>query len=723
MKKLFVNGSGKIVLKDIREPFLAIKGSLVATRYALISSGTEILAIKSRRFANLPLIKKIMISKDFRKKIIAEIKRNTFKQIIQITKNFFPRFTNKNFSAPNNLTPLGYSCSGIVLKSNLEDYNIKDQVSCAGLNHAEMVFSPKNLTCKVPDNVSLEEAAFTTIGAIALHSIHRADIKPGANVGVIGTGLIGLIAIQLARINGARVFAFDLIDKRLRLAKKLGADFIINSRYYSHEMLIDKYTQGHGLDSIIICASSKSPKPLEDAVDLIRDNGKIVILGSFPININRSKLYYKEPDLLISRSYGPGRYDYSYEFEGIDYPESQVPWTENRNMNLFLKLLSEKKINIRPLISEIIPVSKARVAYEKLEMDPNNNIAILLDFSEEKEKNITFQTQEKLKEENQKLIIGLIGCGSFAQNVHLPILLNHPKCKVKAICTKTKDSANFCKQHYRPEFVTTNYKEILNDPEINTVFIYTRHDSHGKFTIEALESHKNVYTEKPMALTMAECEEVYDFVKKQNKHYMIGFNRRYSPFIKKVKDLLKNRNNPIILNYRIANPFLSGTHWLFDPKIGGGPIVGECCHFTDLILYLINSTPIEVIARGGSLSHKKLDIYDTFASIIKFKNGSIANLIYSDLSTSETPKERIEIFSGESSIIIDDFLKITTSGFDLGTYILPIPDKGHETELNNVIRCNLGQKKSLVGVDDAFNAMKIVFQIIKSIKTNKAIKI
>ncbi len=723
MKKLFINNNGQVILKEVRSPIIETKGSIIKTSYALISSGTELSAIKMKRISNLPIIKKALKSREFRKLIIKEIKKRGIIGTIKFGKSYlFKKSNDKNFTQPvSNLTPIGYSCSGLILDTNLDEYEINNKVACGGSSHAEIIYSPKNLTCKVPDNVSLEEAAFSTLGAIALHGVHRADIKQGENVGVIGTGLIGLITIQLVKVSGGKVFAFDLINKRLNLARELGADVIINPRYHDTENRVSALTYGKGLDSIIICATSNSPKVLDDAVDLIRERGKIVILGAFPIEVNRAKLYYKEADLLISRSYGPGRYDTYYEYEGFDYPKENVPWTEKRNMELILTLLSEKKIDIRPLISAIITADKANEAYEQLEKDPINNIAILLKFSDEER---YFDLEPKTMQQDikkEKLKIGLIGCGSFAQSTHLPLLLSNPNCKIRAICTEHKKTAEFCKEKFYPDYVTTNYKKILNDPEIDLVFIYTRHSLHDKFAIEALKRGKNVYCEKPMALTMNQCINVYETVKETGKFYTIGFNRRYSPHIQLAKELLNTRNNPIIINYRIASTYIPGNHWIFDPKIGGGPLIGELCHFTDLILYLIDSIPIRLVAEGGSLSHKKIDTFDNCIAIIKFQNGSIANIIYSDLNGPKMAKERIEIFSGESAIIIDDFKKMETSGFDVGNLLLPEQDKGHRNEIFHVIKSNLERNEPSINVDDGIKAMDLCFKIVKSIILEKII--
>ena len=725
MKKIFVNRKGKVILKDVREPFIETKGLLVKIRYGLISSGTELATIQSAKLTNFTL-KGILInflkSKDYRKRFYEEIKGKNLKNVFYLYKMFSSKDGNKNFESPSiNLIPLGYSSSGIIQKSNIEKYEENDRVACAGSSHAELIYSSKNLSCKIPDNVSLVEASFTTLGAIALHGIHRANVMAGEYIGIIGTGLVGLLAVQLAKINGANVVAFDLMNNRLNLAKKLGADLIINPMYHNSMIKVKELTNGHGLDSIIICASSKSPKPLDDAVNLVRDRGKIIMVGGFPINVDRSILYYKEVDLLISRSYGPGRYDESYEYDGNSYPKEYIPWTEHENMKIILNLMSEKKIDVKSMISDIIPAENAYIAYNKLINDPVNTLAILLDFSGNKSELIISKKKEKNKQTQKILNIGLIGCGAFAQFAHIPHLLSNKHCKIKAISTQHTKTASFCEKNYHPDYVSTNHKKILKDPDIDTVFIYTRHNSHADLSIEALKAGKNVFVEKPMGLTLEQCKNVYNTIKETNKSYMIGFNRRYSPFIIKAKELLTERKNPIIINYRIANPYIPGNHWVFDPDIGGGPLIGELCHFTDIILHLMNSMPIELIAKGGNLSHKELDVYDSCSVIIKFQDGSIANITYNDLNGLEIPKERIEIFSGDSAIIIDDFIKMNTSGFDSGNQILYEQDKGHKKEMLNVIRSNLNLEKQRINEKNAFNAMILCFKIIESIKNDECV--
>jgi len=725
VKKLYINKIGQIILKTEKIPEIEFEGSIVKTCYALISAGTELSTIKRRRFKSQSFLKQILKSQHFRERVLEFLVKASFKEIFNKIRNYvLPKKPKKNFTSPvQKLAPTGYSCSGIIQKTNINGYHQNDRIACAGSNHAEIIFAPKNLSCKIPDNVSLQEAAFTTLGSIALHSIHRADLKPGEYIGIIGTGLIGLIVLQLAKISTTKVFAIDLINKRLNIAKSLGADTILNPKIHQINDVVVNKTEGKGLDTIIICAGSASSKPLEMAVDLIRKSGKIVILGDIPIKINRRSLYHKEADILISRSYGPGRYDSNYELYGYDYPANYIPWTVKRNMEFFLKLISEGKINVKALISDIIPYEKSNLAYQKLIENPSNSLGVLINFTNGDSLLEKAVPKQSLPLTSKKLTIGLIGCGSFAQSTHIPHLITNPNCKIKAICTQHKTTAEICMKRYNPTYVTTNYRKILKDPEINTVFIYTRHNSHAKFTKEAINANKNVFVEKPMGLTMDECLDVYSLVKNSQCNYIIGFNRRFSPFIKITKELLNKRTNPIIIHYRIASNYRPEDHWLFDPKIGGGPLIGEFCHFTDLILYLINSKPVELFANGGELSHINTKTFDSCNVTIKFKNNSIANIIYTDLSGPKIPKERIEIFSGDSAIIIDDFKKMETSGFNIGNRELYLQNKGHKAEINNIINSHLNLESSIINVNDALRAMDLCFKTIESIESGKIVKL
>jgi len=725
VKKVSLNSDGTVDLKSTDNPHIETFGTIVKTQYALISTGTETSKIKSKIESSKSPIKRVLFSKDFRSKVLKFIKKTSIKTAIRKAKKELtsqPR--TKNFQNPSTgIKPLGYSCSGVVIKSNIEEFSINQKVACAGSHHAQLIYSPKNMTAKIPDKVNLKEAAFATIGSIALHGIHNAKLNSGEYVGVIGTGLIGLITVQLAKISGGITFAFDLMNTRLDLAKKLGAEHIINPASQDSKRLILDNTNGRGLDKIIICAASKTSKPLLDAVGLVRDRGRIVILGNVPINIDREILYQKEISLIVSRSYGPGRYDPEYEYYAKDYPKDYVPYTIKRNMEIIMDLIAEHKLDVDNLISQIYPAEKVNEAYEKLISEPENIIAILLDFSKYESGDFSLQEKEPITEKHEKLNIGLIGCGSFAKKVHIPFLQNDDLCHIRAICTNHKSSAKSCENTYHPDYVTTDYKKLLKDPQITTIFIYTRHNTHAKFAIEALEASKNVFSEKPMGINREECEKIYEVWKGKNLTYTIGFNRRCSPLIQKAKTLLQDITHPIVINYRIASNFIDGNHWVFDPHIGGGPIIGEFCHFTDLILYLIGDKPIELTATGGSLSHVNTPTYETAVVVLKFQNGSIANLIYSDLNHPNIPKERIEIFSGNSALLINDFKTMITEGFDDGNYYLTEQDKGYRNELNNIIRSNLGQDTPFVGIKDALRAMDLCFKTLESIHTKKTILI
>jgi predicted dehydrogenase/threonine dehydrogenase-like Zn-dependent dehydrogenase len=720
MKKLFIKRDGSAILLDSPEPGIEREGIVVRVQFALISAGTELSIIASSKSMLVRAVKEKRI-RDMALKII---KRGDIKDILYYFKKFILRSKGKrNFTSPvPAFKSVGYSCSGIVEESNVQGIMPGDRVACSGSNHAEIIYSAKNMFARIPDEVSLQDAAFGTVGAIALQSIHQARIQPGEFVGVIGTGLIGQIVVQLAIASGARVIAFDLIQGRLELAKIFGAEKAINSAAGAPRAKVNRITDGQGLDTVIVAASSGSPGPLVTAFDIVRDKGRVVLLGAVPVNIPRDQFYAKEVEFLISRSYGAGRYDTAYEEEGIDYPIEQVRWTENRNLQLILDLIAARKLDVNALVTDTFPAEQATNAYSKLQNQPESSLAILLDFTQNPAR-IRGARVRPTADGVEPLKIGLIGCGAFAQAMHLPFLIANPQCRIKAISTRSKASADACKGLYHPDYVTTDYKRILSDKEISTVFIYTRHGDHAKFTIEALKAGKNVYCEKPMGLTIDECLAVRDAVNGTKKNYMIGFNRRMSPLVTTAKELLSTRTNPIILTYRVAAAYVPFDNWVYDPKEGGGRILGEACHFFDLILYLVNSVPVEIIARGGALSNKDVTFIDNVSCLIRFANGSVATLIYSDLNAEKVPKERLEIFSGLSCIMIDDFEEIKVAGFQAGSKRLGYQDKGHENEMSNVIESNLGLAAPFVTVYDALRAMKLCFYTEESVRANSTIQI
>nr|MDO8116711.1 Gfo/Idh/MocA family oxidoreductase [Candidatus Sigynarchaeota archaeon] len=371
--------------------------------------------------------------------------------------------------------------------------------------------------------------------------------------------------------------------------------------------------------------------------------------------------------------------------------------------------------------SAIVPSEKAAIAYHLLQRDPDHALAVVLDFTHEKTKVRNHETETGPAK--QQVTIGLIGCGAFAQANHLPFLAALDSVRLKAIATRSTASAESCKNKYHPEYTSTDYKHLLSDNDIGLIFIYTRHGDHARQAIESMKAGKNVFCEKPMGITLDECIAVCKVAKDTGRSYMTGFNRRMSPLVLKARELLQNRNNPIIINYRVASPYVPADNWIYDRKEGGGRIIGECCHFYDLILFLMKSDPVEIVARGGQLSNRDVDFIDNFMSILKFKDDSIATLTYSDLSSKDMPKERIEIFTGMSAIIIDDFQAIETGGFGCGSMALPYQDKGHKNEMANVIESTLQLKAPFVNEIDALKAMKLCFYTEQSVRNNSTIPI
>jgi D-arabinose 1-dehydrogenase-like Zn-dependent alcohol dehydrogenase len=436
------------------------------------------------------------------------------------------------------------------------------------------------LVCKIPDNVDFDEAAFTTVGAIAMQGIRRAQVQFGDNVVVIGLGLLGQIATQILKAAGAHVIGIDIMKERVELAGELGADICFTAGKEAVDNVL-KYTCGVGADSVIIYAAAKSNEPVNQAMEMARKKGRVIVVGAVGMALDRSPFYEKELDFLISCSYGPGRYDSLYEEKGVDYPIGYVRWTENRNMQEFLYMVSGKKVNVTRLIDNVFPVEEAAKAYETLNTE-KRPIGVLFKYKELPQKELVRKTQlkpSKIKTDN--INVAVIGAGGFAQAYHLPNLKKIPSFNIKAIVTRTGSNAKTIAEEYGAEYCTTDYKEVLQDANINMVVIATRHNLHAPIIVEAANAGKDIFVEKPIAMSYEDCKKVSDAVIANKVNLTLGFNRRFAPLAQKAKRIVERRNNPLIITYRINSAGMKKEHWVNDPVEGGGAIIGEGCHFFD----------------------------------------------------------------------------------------------------------------------------------------------
>ena len=716
MKQIFFDINNKVVLHDVPAPFCEDNGILVEVKYSLISSGTESKVMSSTPKSLTKLLEKnITLGKKALLKLRSNGIKSTFDQAI---------------SRSLKIDPVGYSAAGVILErgQNIQDLIIGDSVACAGVgfaNHAEIIYVPRNLAVKVPENVPLEQASFTALGSIAMQAVRQSKVQVGENVVVIGLGLVGLLVLQILNAAGCRVVGIDLDEERIKLGTRLG---LLKGLALGHSDIFEEVqisTEGHGADAVIICAATKNADPVKCAVELVRKKGRVVIVGVVDISIPRAPFYEKEVELTISHSYGPGRNDESYEEYGLDYPYPYVRWTENRNMEEFLKMLSEKKVDVKELISLSCPIEKANEAYESfIKVRPRPVAVILtygnLDIDAKSKRKIDLQTK---KVEKDKINVAVIGCGGFAKEIHLPNLNRMEGFNLKAIVSRTGSNVIQTAKMFHSEYVSTDYEDVLRDKDIDMVLISTRHNLHAPMAIAAAKAGKDVFVEKPMALTLEECKELYKIVQETKINFTIGYNRRFSPITYEVKRLLENIKAPLFVNYRVNAGKVPKDHWVQDPTVGGGRIIGEVCHFVDFINYIVDEEIISIYAESMPIDNKTVNNLDNIAVTMKYRNGSLSILTYTSLGDNALEKELIEIYTAGHVIVINDFKSAEFYGFPEKGIKLQKQDKGFINEMTEFQRKIRGQPSNSVSVIDGVKSTLCTLKILESIEKNSVLRI
>lgn len=718
MKQVLIK-KGEVVVEEVPAPILKENSVLVKVAYSVISAGTELSGISTSKES---LLKKVMKDPEKVRKALNLAKIQGFSKTLSTIKD--------TLESPYSL---GYSCSGVVIdiSRNIEEVKIGDRVACAGAgyaNHAEVVCIPKNLVVKVPQSLDLKEASSVTLGAIAMQGLRRAKVSLGENIAVIGLGLLGQILVQLLKANGARVIGFDLNDERINLAKDLGMDEGYNSFKDNALEKVLSFTQDKGVDATIISASApENNEIIQQAMEITRKKGRVVVIGNVGLGPKRSPFYEKEIDYLISTSYGPGRYDKNYEEKGIDYPYAYVRWTERRNMEEYLRLLSERKVNFQKLISKTFPLAEAPEAYEFLRGNYPIKPAVLLDYH--------FKEGEKLEETKIEIIskplrkdvinVGIIGAGGFAKAMHLPNLKRLSNLySILAICDVDNINVKNIAQKFKAKYCTTNYRDILKDKEIDLVMITLPHNLHAKVAIEAAKSKKAIFCEKPMALNEKELNELVKTLKETKVPYLVGFNRRFSPFAKRIKELIQKRENPIIIDYQMNAGFIPKNHWT-QTEIGGGRNIGEACHIYDLFTYFTESEVEKINAFSITPKNSKYLKNDNFVATLKFKDGSICNLIYTAMGTKDYPKEQMKIYFDEKIIFLDDYKDLKVFGVK---NFSPFPihrslftktqDKGHLNEIQEFGKSIKSGSGYPIPLWQLIQATKISFEVEKQVSSS-----
>lgn len=689
---------GNMQLMEVPFPALLPGHLLVRNHYSIISPGTEGKTVKDAR---LSYIGKARARKEEVKKVITSAKTFGLIKTYNMVMNKLEAYA-----------PLGYSCAGevIALADDVTNFKIGDFVACGGntAGHSEVVSVSNNLCVKVKKDTPLKSAAFTTMGAIALQGVRQSELKLGESCLVIGLGIIGQLTLQLLDAAGIRAIGIDIDDNQIQLAKKQNTYKIYNRNHPDLENIIAEETGGFGVDSVIITASTSSLDPIEFAGNVCRKKGNVVIVGAVPTGFSRKNYFKKELDLKMSSSYGPGRYETNYEEKGLDYPIGFVRWTENRNMQAFVDLIESKKINMEPLISHEFNFKEAPKAYQLI-LDKEEVIGgMVLKYDVEKQlkRAVTISNKSTTK---GNVGVGLIGAGSFAQNFLLPVLKD--KVEFIGVATARPTSSKYIADKYNVGFCVDDASALSNSDQLNTLVIATRHNTHAKYVLEGLKANKNVFVEKPLCLKEEELEQIKEAYKSSTGSLMIGFNRRFAPFTEKIKSFM-GIELPMSINYRINAGQLPADHWVHDPEVGGGRIVGEACHFIDLAQHLSGSKIKSVTANAVMTSE---NLYDNVLISLEMQNSSIANICYFSNGSKQVSKEYLEVFSSGKTAIIDDFKKLTLAGSKT-EIIKGDQNKGYDKEISSFVESIKKGEEAPIPVEELFLSTLASFKVIESIQ-------
>ncbi len=622
--------------------------------------------------------------------------------------------------------PLGYCNAGIVLEVGEGVYDIQpgDRVASNG-PHAEVVCVPRNLCAKVPDSVSDEQASFTVLGSIALEALRLAGPSLGEKFMVFGMGLIGLSAVQLLRANGCEVMAVDVNPRRLELAESFGAA-TVNAAAGDPATAADKWTGGNGVDGVLIAASAKKDQIIHQAAQSCRKRGRIVLVGVVDLDLRRSDFYEKEISFQVSCSYGPGRYDEKYEQGGQDYPIGYVRWTERRNFQAVLSAMQSGRLSVENLITDRFGLDDAVSAYDKIENDPDS-LGVTLQYPADSNLSpvVTFGSGSVAA--SDRAIVGVIGAGNFSRGVLLPTL-RRTSARIAYVADLNAASAHYAAKKFKAEQATTDYRKILDDPQVNAVFVVVGHHLHARFVCEALEAGKHVFTEKPLALNEDQLRQIQSAINalgsanNQSKMLMVGFNRRFSPHTVKAKELLTERHEPLSMIMTVNAGPIPSDHWTQDPERGGGRIIGEGCHFIDLLSHVAGSPVTQVSA--FALSSDEAARSDKMSINLKMAGGSVGAVHYLANGSKQYPKEQLEVFSEGRILAIDNFRTTKGYGFrGFKKFKTLRQDKGHQREIAAFVDLVADGGEPLIPFDQLVNVTAASFAAVESAVKDRTVAV
>jgi predicted dehydrogenase/threonine dehydrogenase-like Zn-dependent dehydrogenase len=707
--------TGELWLAEVPVPVCKSGGVVIQTRNSFVSAGTERMLVD---FARKNIIGKAVAMPDQVKKVLRKMKTEGILSTLE-----------KVQTKLDQPIPLGYSCAGIVeeVGRHIAELSGGDRVACAGAgyaNHSDYNYVPKNLAVKIPDSVSFEDASCATVGSIALQGIRQCDLRLGETVCVMGLGLLGILAVQMLKASGVRVVGFDPDEGRCKLARDLGADMVVSSDL---EAACNGFSQGYGVDAVLITAATKSNEPVTIAGEICRIKGKVVVTGLVGMDVPRDMYYKKELDFKLSLSYGPGRYDTDYEEGGHDYPFGYVRWTEQRNIKAFMDLVESGAVTPSRLVTHRFAMDDALDAYQLiLGKTKEPYLGIVLNY-DEKPGGITRELRRtqirQMVKGVSEINIGFIGAGNFTKAVLFPSLKKQKDICLKTICTATGMNAGQTAEKEGFASATTDYKELLNDPDINIVFVTTQHNSHARFVKAAIKAGKHVFVEKPLCINREELNELQSVYDSSNQHVLVGFNRRFSPHAKLIRDYFQDRRTPMMVNYRVNAGIIPPDVWIQKPDVGGGRIIGEVCHFIDFASFIIGSRPVEVQAMCVATSNAKLVEQDNVTISIKYGDGSVAQIFYVAVGAEALSKEYCEVFADESVAVMDNFCSTVCMGKRGKKKLKGKQEKGFTQEITAFLTAVREGGKTPIEFQSIVDTTLCTFAVLESLRTRRSVNL
>jgi predicted dehydrogenase/threonine dehydrogenase-like Zn-dependent dehydrogenase len=675
MKQVLRRGIGEMIVGEVPDPVVAPHHVLIHPLFSLISSGTETASIHQDG-----VLKEVADNPSHIRKVLDVMKVNGPVRTISEVRAKFSEYA-----------VLGYSGAGVVIgkHSNVRDLEIGDRVAYGGegTGHGEVITTGRNLVAQVPREVPFDEASFATLGSIAMNAVRIANIGLGDTVAVIGLGLVGQLIAQLARLQGGRIIAIDLKPDRVELAGRLGAQHPVVGGPSLRES-VQTITNGIGADCVLIAAAAKSSAPCHQALQICRDRGRMVVVGAVEMSFPWNDMYLKEIQLYMARAYGPGSYDASYEKQGRDYPLSYIRWTENRNMEEFLRLIASGQVQARPLVTHTFSLEDAPQAYQVILQPESNSLGVLLKYDEQHAAAAVESFQPKTRLDltpsapraKSELRVALIGSGNLARWSHMPALKNIPYARLQAVHSAVGARGRTYGERFGAAYCTTDLAQILNDRDIDVVLIASRNQHHASQSIAALRAGKDVFVEKPMAITEQECRDLCAAVKETGRQLTVGFNRRFAPDYISLKKVLARRSGPAVVNCRINSPGISGSYWMADPAIGGA-ILGEACHFVDLMYWLLESEPLQVAAFSLPTDRQDPIGENNLTATFRFADGSVGALTYCTVGSKASGGERVEVFGQGLGAETEDFKQFTSKSAMRRTQKRWFAAKGYNAQL------------------------------------------